>query len=287
MPYHPDIEEQIPYRAPGGLVLPAQPDSPGVNGTSDIQGRLPASRSSTGQFNELIPPAHLLRPTRSSAPKGVLARLAYYWRKDPAYKVFMLAIVMVVLASIVFVSMASAALFGKPSTGSSYTQTPPTVTAPSGTVDLRPTFAAPGGGKGSGQSSQPPAQSTPVLGSTPTASVSPSPTQPGQGGPLSLQITNYPTFILNNSNVEITVTANQPGVNVYLIMQSNATPRTSRYGPGTTDANGNATIDWPVFYTSFGKRTVTVNITAFAFDQNGQRIDSSPVTVQVLLQEIP
>src|SRR5690349_4454269 len=108
---HPDMEEQAPVPAPEKVVLPAQPGSHQMPGGLDA---LRAPRPSTDPFNAQIAPAQLIRPMTHPSPKGLLPKLAYYWRKDPAYKVFVLAVGMVVLASVVFVSMASAAWLGRP-----------------------------------------------------------------------------------------------------------------------------------------------------------------------------
>jgi hypothetical protein len=280
---HPEMEEQAPPAAPEKLVLPPLPDSPGTFRT------LRAPRPTADQFKAQITPARLIRPKASQAPNRLLPRLAYYWRKDPAYKVFMLAVVMVVLASIVFVSMAGAAWLGKPLFSSSYSPAPPPRVAPTGTVDLRPTFSVPGGGKGTSQSSQPPVQSTPVLSSTPSGdgSPTPTPTQPGQSGNLTAQITDYSTFVPNGSRAFTTVSTNEPGVTVTLYIRSNATPRFSTAGPQVTDSSGSTTIAWTVSYSSFGHRTVTLSVVAVAVDQNGQRATSSPVTIQVLMQGLP
>jgi len=207
-----------------------------------------------------------------------LPKLAWYWRKDPAYKVFMIAIAMVVVASIVLVSLVSAALFGHPSSGAGLSQTPPAKVTPRGTVDLRPTFPKPTGGNGTGQSSQPPTQNTPVVG--PTSTVQPTVT-PQPGGQLSLQITNYPGSVPNNSVVDITVSTNQPGITVYLQIRYNTFPSQARTGSRTTDANGNVTIPWSVSVFSFNRKHVQATLTAIGTDQNGQSGASSPVTIQV------
>ncbi len=225
-------------------------------------------------------PNLLIRQKTPPAPKKILPRLAWYWRKDPAYKVFMIALVMVVVASVVLVSLAGASLFGRSSSGASLSQTPPSKVAPGGPVDLHPTFPTPSGGHGSGQSSQPPAQNTPSIGSTDTGTVQPT-TQPG--GQLSVQITNYPAIVMNNSTVDITVYTNQPGISVYLQIRYNVPPSRAYAGPGTTDANGNATIPWTVFVSSFGRKNAQATLTAIATDQNGQHVSSDPVVIQVLI----
>lgn len=267
----PGLEEYTPPPS-GRLVLPGPEDD---------------ASSFSGQFRTVaqqgvpIHPGLLVRQNTSPAPPGLLPKLSYYWRKDPAYKVFMLSIVMVLLASIVFLALASSALSGK-STGTDYPQNPPTGVTPSGTIDLHPTFTTPGGGKGSGQSSQPPAQSTPVLGSTPSGNPTAQPTQP-QGGTLTVQISNIPGTVRNNSRVPVTVSTNEPGVQVELEIRYNVSPGNAFAGPKTTDGNGNATINWNVLVFSFGHKTVQAQVFAVAVDQNGQRAISTPVTVQVIV----
>ncbi|HEY6543236.1 MAG TPA: hypothetical protein VIZ18_19995 [Ktedonobacteraceae bacterium] len=259
---HPDTG--LPTPSSGKLVLPDLSDE--------------EQRVASGQYRAQIHPGLLIRQTTPPAPAKVLPKLAWYWRKDPAYKVFMIAIAMVVVASIVLVSLVSAALFGHPSSGAGLSQTPPAKVTPRGTVDLRPTFPKPTGGNGTGQSSQPPTQNTPSLG--PTNSAQPTVTvQPG--GQLTLQIVNYPATVQNNSTVPITVSTNQPGVSVYLQIHYNAQPARAFAGPRTTDANGNVTIPWSVFVFSFNHKGVQATITATGTDQNGQRVASDPVVIQV------
>lgn len=255
----------------GKLVLPAPPDE--------------ELRTASGQPGVQIYPGQLIRQKTTPAPRGVLPKLAYYWGKDPAYKVFIIAMVMVVLAGAVFVSLAGSAFLGKSLFSDSFPQNPPTVVAPGGTLDLRPKFPTPSGGNGSGQTSQPPAQSTPSLGSTPTDNPGPtgqpSPTT-GPGGGLTVQITNYSPFVINHTQVNIDVATNQPGVMVWLLIRYNNQGFRSIVGPQTTDANGNTTLTWLVSDSGFGRKGSSAVLTAVAADSNGQRVFSSPVTVQII-----
>src|SRR6516164_10028324 len=144
----PDTQEQKPQS--GKLVLPA----PLTEEQQMYYG---------GQMAQLRP-EQLIRQVQP-VPKGLKARLAFYWHKDPAYKVLMIAMAMVLVAGIIFVSLASAAFLNNSNLfASSYRpQAIPKGANPTGTVNLRPTFPAPGGGNGTNQqSSQPPAQPTPA-----------------------------------------------------------------------------------------------------------------------------
>lgn len=258
----PDMQKQEPQS--GKLILPAPPeDQQMYNGSQKVRLR----------------PEQLIRPRTGPAPKGTLARLAYYWHKDPAYKVLMIAMVMVLLAGIVFLSLATSAFLGNPNffaSSSSSPQSPPTGVNPSGTVDLRPSFPTPGGGNGSNQSSQPPMQQTPELQPTPNADPNPS------GGTLTVQFTNIPPQVVNGSRVNVGVNTSEPGASVLLVIRYNVQPFQATAGPQIADSNGNATVPWFVFVFSFGHRSVQATVVAIATDQNGQRARSQPVTVQVL-----
>ena len=125
----------------------------------------------------MLRPEPLLPPRfykTEAVPMQPLARLRYYWRKDPAYKVFMIAACMVLIAGTVFVTLASAAVIKQPDlfglSAASTTPQKPTAPTPSGTVDFQPAFPTPGGGKGTTLSSQPPVVKTPALPTTPTPS---------------------------------------------------------------------------------------------------------------------
>jgi hypothetical protein len=228
-------------------------------------------------------PEQLIRRQIQPAPKGVGARLAFYWHKDPAYKVLMIATTMVLLAGIIFVSLASAAFLGNSSFLASTSSTPqaiPKGSNPTGTVNLRPTFPAPGGGSGTNQqSSQPPIQSTPTLQPT-NPTVQPSPT-PGAGGTLTVQFTSIPQQVTNGSYVSVGVNTSEPGASVILVINYSVRGGRSTAGPQTTDSNGNASIPWFVFAYGFGQRNVQAFVYAVATDQNGQKARSQTVIVQI------
>lgn len=253
----PEMQEQEPQ--PGKLVLPTPP--------------VEEQRMYYGDQKAQLRPEQLIRKGSQAAPRGAGARLAYYWRKDPAYKVLMIAMAMVLLAGLFFVSLASAAFLGNPNFfASSSSQNIPRGANPTGTVDLRPAFPTPGGGSGSNQSSQPPTQQTPAL--QPTADQQ----SPTAGGTLTVQITNLPQRVVNGSRVDVDVNTSEPGATVLLMIRYSQGSRTTA-GPQTTDNEGNATIAWFVFV--FGQRNIQATIYAVATDQNGQRAKSQTLTVTV------
>jgi hypothetical protein len=258
---NPHTQEPAPQS--GKLVLPAPP--------------VEEQRTYSGTQ---LRPEQLIRRRTQPAPKGTVSKLTYYWRKDPAYKVLIIALAMVVIAGVVFVSLASATFFGNQNfSASSLSQNPPPAPKATGTVDLRPTFPNPSGGNGTNQSSQPPLYQTPSLPSTsPTAQSSPT-----QGnGTLTIQITNIPSVVNNGSTVDVGVNASEPGASVLLVIRyNNAQPSRASAGPATTDGGGNATISWFVLVYGFRQRNVQATVYAVATDQNGQQARSQGVTVQV------
>ncbi|TMD59705.1 MAG: hypothetical protein E6I91_19865 [Chloroflexi bacterium] len=265
----------------GKLILPAYPDAASpANPNPEIY---PASSKNLQNEHAPIRPEQLIRQKTSPPPMQPLDRLRYYWQKEPAYKVLMIAIAVVVIAALVFVSLVSNAMMRNPNTtaNDSTSQNPPTV-VPTGTLDLRPTFPAPVGGSGSSSSSQPPAHSTPVLPSTPNASptVDQATPTPGDGGPLSVTINSLPNRVSNNSTVNVSVTTSQPNVTVVLAVAYGAPPYKYISSPTTTDGGGNGNLSWAVTVFMFGRHTQAV-VYAVAQDQNGQRVQSQPVSVQI------
>jgi hypothetical protein len=259
--------EPAPASAPrmveGKLVLPAVPDeeSPVVY------------HKASAQFQRLTRPGTTLPPAKP------LAKLRYFWGKDPAYKVLMIAIGVVVAAGLVSLSLVSLALVHNPDlfgVGST-AQTVPLATPSVGTVDLQPTFAPPSGGKGSTSSSQPVVQSTPVI--QPTATPPPNPTP--SGGTLTIQILSIPNHVQNHTVVDVLVSSSEPNVTVWLYIQYPTYPYIGRAGPVTTDGIGNATIPWSVNIFFVNPHT-RATVHAIARDQNGQQAQSSFVTVQII-----
>lgn len=261
---NPDTQDQAPR---GRLVLPAPPEE-AERTYSDIQ----RARLQTEQF---------IRLQAHAAPQGTAAKLMYYWRKDPAYKALFIAIVMVLIAGIVFVSLASAAFLGNSNfSASSSSQIPQVVAKPTGTVDLRPTFPNPGNGQGGHQSSQPPLYQTPALQPT-NSTAQPSPTSTNAGGTLSVQITNIPQQVANGQRVNVSVNTSEPGATVALVVRYNVQPYQASAGPQATDGNGDATLSWFVLVYSVGQKGAQAMVYAVATDQNGQQARSQVATVQI------
>jgi hypothetical protein len=278
---HDHDRQDIPTYS-GKLILPAPedesfdiaaPDSgeyPLMDTDAKIDTRLRRSQSLRYVSSSLQPP-----------PKQPLRRLGFFWRKDPAYKVLLIAVTCVLLAGLALATLATRAFLQNPNflhNFASSSQQVSTNVTPGGTVDLKPTFAVPNGGFGSTSSSQPP-QSTPYIQPTnpapqPQPSPSPAPSQ------LSVQITSIPTSVRNNSIVAVQVNTSEPNVTVVLNIVYNVIPYRSTAGPRTTGNKGYAMIPWNVVVYLFGRHAQAV-IVAVATDQNGNTAQSQPVTVQI------
>lgn len=220
-------------------------------------------------------------------PENLFARLAHFWRKDFAHKIFIIAAVMVLIAGGFFVVLATRTLAQNlilSGNNSAISQNLPTSAPPAGTVDLQPTFPTPSGGQGSTSSSQPPMQDTPVIVPTPVVTPSggsPTPS-PNPGGALTVQITNIPNVVQNNSRVQVDVQTSLPGATVRLSISYDTFPYYGQSGAQITDNNGNATLNWAVRVFKRGNFKATATVVAVAISQDGQRAVSAPVTVQVV-----
>lgn len=255
----PEVQER--NRSSGKLILPPYP--------GQQPSPAPHEQMTTADSGQFL-------PRNLSTPTNHFGKLWHLVRKDPAYRFLLVAVLLVFISSIVFVSFASSMFFAP---AQSSLTTGPAGTTVSGTVDLRPTFAPPHGGQGSTTSSQPPKSATPSLANLPTAP----PTQPTvpAGGALSVQIAGLPPQVFNNTNVQVFVMTNEPGASVRLIVQYNVAPGVFTSGTQTTDGAGTASLTWRIRL--LGKRNVnTARVTAVAQDQNGQQAISQPVTVEVV-----
>lgn len=270
MIHHPDSQQE-PHPLSGKLVLPAISDEEYMN--------LRASRPLQA-FP--VRPEQLILHTTPPPPSNPLAKLRYFWSKDSAYKVLMIAIGTVLIAGMLSLSLVSASFLrnvGSFAGGNSLSQTPPKAVVPTGTVVVHPTFPPPGGGSGSGTSSQPPTQTTPVLQATQGDTSTPQPT-PGNGQ-LTIQINGVPSHVQDYSTIPVSITTSEPNATVNLYVVYNAPPYRYLSTSSTTDGNGNATISWTVNVFMVGRHAQAV-VYAVATDQNGQRAQAQPVSVQVV-----
>jgi len=218
-----------------------------------------------------------LRPQTHSVAGNPVTRLRVLWGLDPAYKVLIVAVTMVVVAGLMFTFF----LFNAFAQSTPKAATTPHVTLAAVTAtsvpNIPPTFPTPSGGQGSKQSSLPP-ESAPVV--LPTLTPASQGSQQGSQQ-LALQIVDVAQQVSNNSTVPVTVNANQPGVTVSLQITYDFAA-TNTVGPQDTGGDGAVTLNWHVRLRNFGfKVTQVARITAFATDQNGQQVQSQTVSIEV------
>lgn len=247
---------------------------PGPQGQNSPQRKLVLP----GQPNEQYPPnapgdqtyvqyqqaAHQQVPPPSTNP---LTKFGHAVRTDPAYKILMIAIVMALISSIVFLALASN-IFAQFSSQPAQTSTPSI-----SPTDQQPTFSTPTGGQGGTASSQPPITATPTL--VPTAQPTPPPT-------LTLQISSIPQQVINNTTVSVLVASNKPGVTVRLTVTYTVSPNHYTSKAQITGANGTARLAWHIQVSTSFPNPAIAQVTAIAQDQNGQLVSSQTVTVVVI-----
>lgn len=275
-----DIEEQDTPAYSDKLVLPTPKDT-----TMEMD----TATNNTDAYQRIgrVRTEGLVRSDPVSPPPNhPVRRLLYFWHKDPAYKVLLVAVTCVLLGGLVLSTLATRAFIQNAyflSSSASPSQTPPTNVTPGGTVDLKPTFAPPRGGLGSTSSSQPP-QSNPVTQNNPVTQPTNPPIQPSPTPPptqLTVQITSIPPRVQNNSIVYVGVNTSEPYVEVQLNIVYNVPPYRSFSGLRYTGGRGNTNFTWPVSVFLGGRQAQAV-ITVIAKDQNGQSAQSSPATVEII-----
>jgi hypothetical protein len=255
----PDQDMQGVHSPARKLALPEPPNAG--------QYRRHYSSPRSGQF--------INQPT-SAASHSLFTRVLHRWRTEPAFAVLSVAIVLVIIVSLVFVSLGASAMAGNaggPVWNQAMTQHP-VVPAPTGTVDVKPKFPTPVTGKGSKTSSQPSGVSATTLQPTTTTS--------NDQGTLSVQIGNLSNVVPNKSQVQVDVQTSEPNVDVRLQVTYDASPFYYTNGGDTTDNNGNATLNWNVHVRALlNNNNTTATVVVVATDQNGQQATSQPVTVLV------
>lgn len=263
----PNAQEQTPQ--PRKLVLPPY--------SGEQQYR------NTGQ-QPVKPVGGWLAPTPDSTVPSFsnpLLKLGYFWRKDAAHKVLLLAVAVIVISGILFMVLSSASLLQGPGFVTQNATTPQNPSAevhPSGTVDLHPTFPTPSGGTGSTTSSQPPASSS-FYPTPDTTSI----LQPTGNGSLTVQITSIPSQVSNRSRVFVGVATSEGGVTVRLQVYYDAQPFSYNSGQHATDDNGNASIPWRVQVNTHASGQIIATVEAIAIDQDGQQGISQVMQVTVIV----
>jgi hypothetical protein len=274
---HPEIEQwEQPQEK---LVLPAYlPETPLPTPEMNAQ-RFESME--TGAYSE-VRPEQLIRRHAHPTLHYPLARPGASIRKDPAYLFLVIALVVALVSGVIFAVFAGSAVaqLVSPPAQKNSVPPPPIATQSTGNekVDLQPTFPTPSGGQGSTATSLPPTSVPATVVASPVAT-----SQPTQdtGGAVSLQITSLPQQVTNNTFVPVTVTANQPGVSVKLVVFYNALPFYYTTTAQITDDNGNATLLWQVRVFARKGQIASARVTAVTQNQDGQQISSPTITVMV------
>ena len=101
---------------------------------------------------------------------------------------------------------------------------------------------------------------------------------------LTVNITSIPSTVFNNTTTLLSVTTDEPGIDVTLsVTYSSASPSYFQGASATTNSNGQATLPWSIKVRPTKKSSkVTAHVTVLARNTNGQTVTSQTVTVQVL-----
>ena len=241
-------------------------------------------------------PADLVRRPSSSAPfTSPLNQIVMLWNKDPAYKVLFIAITTILVSSIVCIVIISHALHSgstppaqtaQITTNNPQTSTPtatnlsPTVSQPIQTI-ITPTTAP----STIAPAPTPTTEPTPVPAPTPTPTIEPTPVPtptPSTNQPLQVTLDDIASPVKNNTTVAITVTTNQPDVEVQLFITYTVYPVQSVSEAQTTNNEGQVTFDWMVRVRLNNNRNATARITAIARTKNGPPVSSQTITVEIV-----
>lgn len=228
------------------LILPAQPAEPELATVAENQStsQQAAAGAAASYANYAPLPQNLAGPAPvvhytpvPPAPRGPMARLGYYWQKDPAYRFLMLSIAFVLLASVAFSLVLGDYLTQGPghSPSPNQAQGPGLHGSPTATARAQMT-ATP--------TPQPSPSPTPTQQPTQEATATPDPTQPTTGQ-LSVQIINAPGTVNNGSSVQITV-ASQPGATVRLSVHYQAAPFVGGGATALVGDSGTTQLRWNV-----------------------------------------
>jgi hypothetical protein len=88
----------------------------------------------------------------------------------------------------------------------------------------------------------------------------------------------------NNTNVPVTVTANQPGVNTQLIVTYDLVSDIFKSQVQPTGSDDSVVLTWHVgLVKSLLGSLLNAHVTAVATDQNGKQVQSPSIEVQVHL----
>lgn len=242
---------------------------PFLNGEPSLNLQGPSGQAYHSQFGyshgNSVLPEHLIYGQPSTQSTPLFSKLVNLWHSDPAYKVFFIALATVLISGIACIFLISN-LFKQSSPSQTSMANNTTNISASTPVNI-PT---------------PMAISTPLP--TPTIESTTPPATLSTASQLSVEISSIPASVVNNTTTFLSVTTNEPGIDVTLsVTYSGASPSSFQGASATTNSNGQATLPWSIRVHPTKKFShVTAHVTVFAQDTNGQTVTSQTVTVQVL-----
>jgi hypothetical protein len=255
-----------------------QPDHVKPEDETLFQSSFPPEQQASHESDQSAEPN---QPPHSTPPANPLARLTHMWRTEPAYRLLMIAIT-VVLISVLVLFIALGALGNRPIASNQQqgpmlnlgTHPQETATAiATQQVAPTPTAAIPAVEPTSTAAPTP----TPAPTMTPTAG--PTPTATPDDGVLTIEITHIPQSIKNHTTVSVTVKTNRPQVLALLTVNYTLNSYTS--APKTTGGDGQASLTWQVEIFSLSGQTQEQATLKASAQYNGQQVYSQPVTVMV------
>jgi serine/threonine protein kinase len=99
--------------------------------------------------------------------------------------------------------------------------------------------------------------------------------------PLTVQITNPPMRVQNNSQVNVDVSTNEQGVTVTLHVSYNAPSLQDVVVQKITDSSGHAIFSWQVQVPNALSGNTIATLTISALDQYGHQAEAAPLTVAI------
>jgi len=125
---------------------------------------------------------------------------------------------------------------------------------------------------------------TPVATATPVPKPqsTPTPTPTASGAALTVQITDLPSQVQNNSNQTVNVVTNTGNTTVVLNVNYSVSNDSYTSASQTTDSTGKATISWRVHSSKVPNNNVVATLIAVATDPNGQKAQSPSYQVAVV-----
>ncbi|QBD80983.1 hypothetical protein EPA93_35450 [Ktedonosporobacter rubrisoli] len=254
-----DRSSQNPQLPQGEPIIPLLPSRPATN-------QLPE------EVHEVLKRPDPLFPLPQTLPPGGTfgQRFPKALRTDRSYLIFLLALVLAIISGFILINFVTS-IYAQITTPAMQHEVMPqdVKVTPAGTIDIRPTFPPPSGGKGSNESSQPSGSSS---GGKKDISLQ---------GKQSLHILDLPSSVQGGTTVTVHVTGGEPNTDVKLLLDYGAQSTLSVSAAQTFQADGSAQLTWHVPDLQ-SSSAVSAHITAIGQDQSGATVISQTVEIQII-----